>query len=301
MEALERRWLDELEAAASTARDQLGVSTLSISRLAGEAATLSTLVNVGTLGPGEERRPQRERYPLRDFPAARALVSHHLPYLFNLQEEGDQASLTLAAELEKTSQAAVPLVIDDDVWGELWVASTKSDLPLADSELDLIIWAAMRFTRTLRQLLDGSAPTFPSLHLYQLWIEGTLDPESRRELPQLSARRFGSFTALTAVLDTTDLYDTLDMLAQHRHTVVGVGRAGESVPLPPARGSGRRAYILHFAGDVHARDLDLDGVAVRRATSGTLVSGRLDHQELTVLLQRAHLVGAELVRLSCRA
>ena len=61
-----------LELAAERALAALGCASLSIGRW--EAGWIVTLVNVGRLGPGEERLPSDERYPLEDYQIGRAHV-----------------------------------------------------------------------------------------------------------------------------------------------------------------------------------------------------------------------------------
>ena len=58
---------DVLELAAERALAAIGASSLSISRW--QAGEVVTLINVGELGPGEERHPEDERYPLVALPA----------------------------------------------------------------------------------------------------------------------------------------------------------------------------------------------------------------------------------------
>jgi hypothetical protein len=148
--------LELLEYAAEGLRRRLGVDTLSVSCVRVQDRALQTLINTGVLGPGEQQRPPAEHYPLDAFPAAAALVAHRRPYLFGSGVPGDSASASLEARLEKTSQAAVPLLVDGRVWGELWVASTRSGLPLERSELPLISWAGRRFGAMVEEMLgDG--------------------------------------------------------------------------------------------------------------------------------------------------
>lgn len=103
-------------------RRLLGVSTLSISVFESEAGRpyaglLQTLINTGVLGPYEQPRPVAELYLLYDFPAVAALVIHRRQYLVSPSSPADTASLALQTALEKTSQTAARLIINDAVWG----------------------------------------------------------------------------------------------------------------------------------------------------------------------------------------
>src|SRR4051795_789567 len=57
-----------LELAAEEALRAVGAASLSVSRWDREERTLRTLINVGELGPGEERFPRDEAYSMRDHP-----------------------------------------------------------------------------------------------------------------------------------------------------------------------------------------------------------------------------------------
>ena len=69
-----RRFEDLVELSAESARRALDAAALSISRWDRESGVLRTLVNVGLLGPGEQRFPEDETYSLGDWPAMTALV-----------------------------------------------------------------------------------------------------------------------------------------------------------------------------------------------------------------------------------
>ncbi len=63
---------DVLELVAEEARRAVGSASLSVSRWDRERDALHTLINVGELGPGEERYPEDELYPLAEQPAGEA-------------------------------------------------------------------------------------------------------------------------------------------------------------------------------------------------------------------------------------
>ena len=65
---------DVLELAAERSLEALGGASLAISRLDTEAGVVRTLVNVGELGPGEERFPEDETYLMDDFPSMAAAM-----------------------------------------------------------------------------------------------------------------------------------------------------------------------------------------------------------------------------------
>jgi diguanylate cyclase (GGDEF)-like protein len=94
--------LDEaLEVIAAESLSALHAASFSISRWERERGVLRTLINVGELGPGEERWPQDEHYPLADY--------------------GDIARLLRQGQVHvKESELAVPVMYESVMWGELW-------------------------------------------------------------------------------------------------------------------------------------------------------------------------------------
>src|SRR5918995_5432998 len=58
-----------LELAAERSLEAIGGASLAISRWDMEAGIVRTLVNVGELGPGEERFPKDETYSVDDYPS----------------------------------------------------------------------------------------------------------------------------------------------------------------------------------------------------------------------------------------
>jgi diguanylate cyclase (GGDEF)-like protein len=113
---------DVLELAAERALEALGCASLSIGRW--EAGWIVTLVNVGRLGPGEERLPSDERYALEEYPTtARVLSSGGMMVASVDDPDTDPAQRELLRRLEKESSVTVPIVIEGTTWGELWATS----------------------------------------------------------------------------------------------------------------------------------------------------------------------------------
>jgi diguanylate cyclase (GGDEF)-like protein len=124
---------DVLELAADRALDALGCASLSIGRW--EAGSIVTLVNVGRLGPGEERLPSDERYPLDLYPTtARVLSSGGMLVASVDDPDIDPAHRDLLRRLEKESSVTVPVVIEGQTWGELWAASDNREPRLSERD-----------------------------------------------------------------------------------------------------------------------------------------------------------------------
>jgi diguanylate cyclase (GGDEF)-like protein len=122
-----------LELAAERALEALGCASLSIGRW--EAGWIVTLVNVGRLGPGEERLPTDERYALEDYPTtARVLSSGGMMVASVDDPDTDPAQRDLLRRLEKESSVTVPIVIEGDTWGELWATSDNREPRLTERD-----------------------------------------------------------------------------------------------------------------------------------------------------------------------
>lgn len=124
-----RRLVDVLELAAEEALEAVGATSLSISRWERQDATLRTLINVGALGPGEERFPADEVHHLRDYPEYWRLLSSGAGWRRGLGEP------FLVERPGKGAEAATPILFEGELWGELWVTRSVDRPPFADSDL----------------------------------------------------------------------------------------------------------------------------------------------------------------------
>ena len=124
---------DVLELAAERALDALGCASLSVGRW--EAGSIVTLVNVGRLGPGEERLPRDERYPLDQFPTTAGVLSSGGMMVASVDDpDTDPAQRELLRRLEKESSVTVPVVIEGNTWGELWATSDDPKARLSERD-----------------------------------------------------------------------------------------------------------------------------------------------------------------------
>ncbi|HEY1357156.1 MAG TPA: HD domain-containing phosphohydrolase [Thermoleophilaceae bacterium] len=118
-----------LELAAEEALRAIGAASLSVSRWDREEEALRTLINVGELGPGEERFPADETYAIATHPQLARMLQQGQPY-FNAVDDpsSDPAAVRILRQLNKESDVAVPIVAEGEIWGEVW-ASTSSGQP----------------------------------------------------------------------------------------------------------------------------------------------------------------------------
>lgn len=133
-----------IEAVAETARDLLGAASLSISVRDDDGLALTTVVNVGDLGPDEVRWPSGERYHLATYPRAvevQHLGRHHVALTHVDGPDADPAEVALLRRLGKAGGLNAPIVVEGQLWGELW-ASRRADQPPFDtftSELSEVV------------------------------------------------------------------------------------------------------------------------------------------------------------------
>ena len=124
-----------LELAADRALEALGGSSLAISRWDMESGVVRTLVNVGELGPGEERFPKDEIYSEHDYPSVVAVIREGRTSLAAVDDpETDEAQRELLRRLGKESSLSVPMVFRGEPWGELWVTTARGAPRLTDKD-----------------------------------------------------------------------------------------------------------------------------------------------------------------------
>ena len=117
------RFSDALEVIAEHTRAALGAASFSISRWERERGVLHTIINVGDLGPGEERWPLDEDYLLADYRDVIDLLRQGRPYVTALDDDDiDPAVESLLRRLNKYSELAVPVMYEGTMWGELWAS-----------------------------------------------------------------------------------------------------------------------------------------------------------------------------------
>ena len=111
-----------LELAAERSLEALGHSSLAISRWERETGIVRTLVNVGELGPGEERFPKDETYSVDDYPSMGLAMREGGSSLAAIDDpDSDPAQRDLLRRLGKESSLCVPMVFHGEPWGELEV------------------------------------------------------------------------------------------------------------------------------------------------------------------------------------
>lgn len=123
---LSASYFDEaLEVIAEQSLVAINAASLAVSRWERFRGVLRTLINVGELGPEEQRWPHDEVYPLSGHRYAADVLRHGRPYVHSVDDADlEPASMRILQRLGKESQIGVPILNQGAVWGELWASGT---------------------------------------------------------------------------------------------------------------------------------------------------------------------------------
>ena len=128
-----------LDVAAEEALGAIAATSASISRWEARGEVLRTLVNAGRLGPGELRHPADEVYRLGEDDPLRRLLLDGRSYVGLVDDpELPVTERELLARLDMRSCVAVPIMIGEIAWGELWTARAASEPDFDEEELALL-------------------------------------------------------------------------------------------------------------------------------------------------------------------
>ncbi|MBA3263181.1 MAG: diguanylate cyclase [Thermoleophilaceae bacterium] len=252
-----------LEVAAEEARAAIGAASLSVSRWERDEDVLRTVINVGELGPGEDRYPIAEIHPLREDRTAERLVVEGLAYFHAVDAvEIDEVSARRLIRLGKESEVGVPILVEGEAWGEVY-ATTAPGQPRFRGE-------DVRFLETVAGQLAvaiGRAELFSRVS--RLAYE---DP-----LTGLANRRALEERLQRAVARATDRNATLAVLLCDVDELKAINDAAG-----------------HDAGDRALQRVGEALVAAAAARAGNLV-GRLSGDEFCVVMEGASLEDARVL------
>jgi diguanylate cyclase (GGDEF)-like protein len=152
---------DVMEQAAEAALEITGAASLSISKWERERDAMRTLINVGQLGPGEMRFPVDEHYPLSENPVVAKLLHDGEPYRTAVDDrDASPVARELLRALDKESDLGVPILLDGEVWGEVWATTARGARRFEENDvrflsaiadrLSLVLARAERFSKVSR-------------------------------------------------------------------------------------------------------------------------------------------------------
>jgi diguanylate cyclase (GGDEF)-like protein len=180
-----------LELAAEEARRALGAASLAVSRWERSEGVIRTLINVGDLGPNEERYPENETYPVTPGSVVERLVLHGQPYFNSVGDPAaDPESVDLLERLGKDSEVAVPIVVEAETWGEVWAATVggsrrfrASDVRFLEAiagQLAVAIGRAELFSRVSRLAYEDPLTGLANRRAVEERLERALDRARER-------------------------------------------------------------------------------------------------------------------------
>jgi diguanylate cyclase (GGDEF)-like protein len=263
-----------LEVAAEEARPAMNAASLSVSRYEREAGLLRAIINVGDLGPGEERYPADEVVAVADDPVTRRLFRDGVSF-FNSIDDGQAPfwSLALLKRLGKESHVGVAIVVEDEVWGAVYATTAPGQprfrgedvrfLEAVAGQLALAIGRAELFTRVSRLAYEDS--------LTGLANRRALDERLERAVARAKERG----GALTVLLCDVDELKAINDAAGHAAGDRALRRVGEALVAASATRPG--SLVGRLAGDEFCVVMDGGGLAEARAvaaaTMRTLAAG----------------------------
>jgi diguanylate cyclase (GGDEF)-like protein len=241
-----------LEIAAEEACRALAASSVSVSRLEPGTLTVRTIVNVGDLGPNEDRWPEDEVYTMDEFANLELVVDELQTWSANVDDpDCDPRELKLLLELEKGASLGAPIIVDGQLWGEFYATRRRDEPPFTTDEI--------AYLEALIAILGGA-------------ISRSLREES---LEQLAYR-----DPLTGLHNRR----ALDEHATHAFDVPpGVSRTVTVVAVDINRLKEVNDTLGHVAGDQLIQSVARALVVAFRRLPGTLVA-RVGGDEFTVLV-----------------
>jgi diguanylate cyclase (GGDEF)-like protein len=240
-----------LEIAAEEARHALSAASISVSRLEPGTMTVRTIVNVGDLGPTEERWPDDEVYALDDFSNLAILAVERRPWRASVDDAAaDPREKELLVELGKHCAIGSPIIVDGQLWGEFYATRVEG------------------------------APDFGSLDAsYMEALMAILGGAISRSLREESLEQLAYRDPLTGLLNRR----ALDERAERAFEVTpGARRTVTVVTLDINRLKQVNDTLGHLAGDQLIQSVSRALTAEFGRLAGTLVA-RIGGDEFTVL------------------
>ena len=268
---------DVMEQAAEAALAAMGAASLSISRWEQDRAAMRTLINVGELGPGEERLPADELYPLSENPVVAKLLEDGEPYQTAVDDpRGCPSAVAVLEALGKGSDVGVPILLDGEVWGEVWATTALGErkfdagdvrfLRAIADRLSLVLARGERFARVSRLAYEDPLTGLANRRAIEERLEALLGSGDPAAAP------------LTLLLADVDGLKDINDAQGHHVGDLALCRVGEA--LVAAAGPEAAALVGRLAGDefcVLLEDCEIDAATeVARTALELLVDDDLD-------------------------
>ncbi len=275
--AAANRLEDVLEVVAEATREAMGPGSLAISRWERDLNAMRVLINVGTLGPGEERLPSDELYWLDHYPQVANLLQSAVPYFNAIDDhEADPQALALLQALGKESDVAVAVVVDGDVWGEVWASSDPGAPRFRASDVRFLDAVAGQLAAVI-----GRAELFSSVSrlAYEDELTGLANRRALEERLETSlARHREEGVSVSLLVCDVDNLKTIN--DSHGHDAGDRALRHVANTLVAAAATHPAAMVARLSGDEFAIVLEAATLADAREAGGTVL--RLLEQERDV-------------------
>jgi diguanylate cyclase (GGDEF)-like protein len=171
-----------LELTATEARNAIGAASLSISRFEDDQRRYRVLINVGDLGPGEERFPANEVYGVDSYPRLREMAETGQPHFTSIDDpaSGPEA-IELLKQFEKTSDMSVPIEVEGRRWGGIWASTAAGDpafrapdvrfLEAIAAQIAAVVNRSEMFSRVSRLAYEDPLTTLPNRRAFEERLE----------------------------------------------------------------------------------------------------------------------------------
>ena len=270
--------LDEvLELAAEEALAAVGAASLAVSRWDRDRGVLRTLINVGELGPGEERFPADETYAIAEYPQLQRMLRNGEPY-FNAVDDPscDQKAVAVLRSLNKESDVAVPIVTEGESWGEVWACTSIGQPRFRASDVQFLQAIAGQLATAIER-----AELFSQVS--RLAYEDSLTGLSNRRaveerLERAASRADGRAAKLTLLLCDVDNLKGINDKRGHEAGDRALKRVSEALVGAVADVPG--ALVGRLAGDEFCVLLEGGGLEVARDVADAALAVLGDDRDL---------------------
>ena len=258
--------LDEvLELTAEEARRAIGAASLAISRWDRTTNILRTLINVGELGPGEERFPEAEVYDVSETQKLQHLLLQGQPYFNAVDDErADPGAVAALRALGRDSEVAVPIVVEAESWGEVRAATAPGRPRFRATDVRFLEAIAGQLAVTI-----GRAELFSrvSRMAYEDALTGLANRRALEErLVRAALRAEERDTDLAVLLCDVDRLKAINDDRGHEAGDRALERVGEALVAAAADYPG--SFVGRLSGDEFCVLLEGEGLGAAREVAG---------------------------------
>ena len=239
--------LDEiLEMVASESRAAVGAASLSVSRFEDDGRRYRVLINVGDLGPGEEKFPADEVYEVSAYERLQALAETGAPYFSSVDDpDAHPSTIELLSQFEKTSDMSVAIEVEGRTWGGIWASTAAGDPPFRADDVRFLEAIAAQIAAVVSR---GEMFSRVSRLAYEDSLTGLANRRAFEERLERAARRFGAGTAeLTIMLCDVDRLKAINDTRGHAAGDDALKRVGRALVRSAASYPG--SFVGRIGGD----------------------------------------------------